>query len=99
MERGGWVYILTNESNKVLYTGVTSNLKVRIYEHKEKSHPSSFTAKYNVCKLVFFEAYSSIEEAIAYEKKIKGGSRLSKIKLIESINPLWKELCSEEMEV
>ena len=99
MERGGWVYILTNESNKVLYTGVTSDLKSRIYDHNIKKHTTSFTAKYNVCKLVFFEAYSSIEEAIPHEKKIKGGSRNSKIKLIENINPMWKELYSDDMEV
>ena len=95
MERGGAVYILTNKYNKVLYTGVTSNLKFRIFEHKEKIHPKSFTAKYNLNKLVYFKGYNLIEEAIAEEKRIKGGSRAAKIKLIESINPKWNDLYNQ----
>jgi putative endonuclease len=71
MERGGAVYILTNKSNKVLYTGVTSQLKVRIFEHKEKIYPNSFSAKYNTNKLVYFVGFNNIEEAIAGEKRIK----------------------------
>jgi putative endonuclease len=92
MEKGGAVYILTNNYNKVLYTGVTSNLKNRISEHKEKLHPNSFTAKYNVRKLVYFRGFNHIEEAIAEEKRIKGGSRAQKINLIESINKNWEDL-------
>ncbi|MFP5471729.1 MAG: GIY-YIG nuclease family protein [Bacteroidia bacterium] len=65
MIRGGAVYILTNIINKVLYTGVTSNLKKRVYEHKEKVFTKSFTSKYNVNKLVYFESFGNIEEAIA----------------------------------
>jgi putative endonuclease len=92
MERGGAIYILTNKSNAVLYTGVTSDLRKRLYEHKNKIYMSSFTAKYNVSKLVYFEVFSLIEEAIAREKQIKGGSRKKKIELIESINPEWEDL-------
>ncbi|PCJ28779.1 MAG: endonuclease [Flavobacteriales bacterium] len=95
MERGGAVYILTNKYNKVLYTGVTSNLKSRILEHKEKIYPSSFSAKYNTCKLVYFMGFDNIEDAIAEEKRIKGGSRIEKIKLIESINLEWNDLYNQ----
>ena len=64
----------------------------RIKEHKDKEYPKSFSAKYNTDKLVYFCSYDSIEEAIAAEKRIKGGSRKKKIKLIESMNPEWKDL-------
>ena len=92
MERGGTVYILTNFTHTTFYTGVTSDLLFRIKEHKEKEHPNSFSARYNTDKLVYFCAYDSIEEAITEEKRIKGGSRIKKIKLIQSINPEWKDL-------
>jgi putative endonuclease len=95
MERGGAVYILTNQANNVLYTGVTSNLPARISEHIEKKYPYSFTAKYNVGKLVYYAGFHTIEEAIAEEKRIKGGSRKKKILLIESINPNWNDLLTE----
>jgi putative endonuclease len=78
MERGGWVYILTNKTNKVLYIGVTSNIKSRIYEHKSNQYPDSFTSRYNVEKLVYFKGFHSIEEAIDIEKKLKGSSRAKK---------------------
>ena len=92
MDIGGCIYILTNKINTVLYTGVTSDLFFRIKEHKEKYHPDSFTAKNNCNKLVYFEQFSSIEEAIAREKQIKNWKRLWKINLIQSINPEWKDL-------
>ena len=92
MLSGGWVYILTNRHHTVLYTGVTSNLEARIEQHKQKLYPNSFTARYNVDKLVYFKFYHSIIEAIAEEKRIKGGSRKKKISMITSINPEWKEL-------
>jgi putative endonuclease len=95
MERGGAVYILTNKNNVVLYTGVTSDLKARLFEHKEKKYPSSFTAKYNLNKLVYYRGFHHIEEAIAEEKRIKGGSRKKKIELIENINPTWKDLSNQ----
>lgn len=92
MQRGGAVYIMTNENHTVLYTGVTSDLLFRIKEHKEKVYPNSFTAKYRVNKLVYYNFFSSIEEAIAEEKRIKGGSRAKKIKLIETMNPAGEDL-------
>jgi putative endonuclease len=98
MERGGWVYILTNKYHNVLYTGVTSDLRSRIWEHKNKAHPESFTSKYNVDKLVCYKFFDTILEAIESEKKIKGGSRKKKIKLIEMMNSHWEELYSEERE-
>lgn len=95
MERGGAVYILTNKSNHVFYTGVTSQLKARVFDHKEKKYPNSFSAKYNTNKLVYYKGFHHIEEAIAEEKRIKGGSRASKIELIVSINPKWNDLYSQ----
>ena len=95
MERGGLVYILTNKLNTVLYTGVTSDLATRIWQHKNKIHPTSFTSKYNCDKLVYYYFFSRIEDAIAEEKRIKGGSRAAKIKLIEINNPKWKDLYTD----
>lgn len=92
MERGGAIYILTNKNNAVLYTGVTSDLRKRLYEHKNKLFVSSFTSRYNVSKLVYYEVFTSIEEAIAREKQIKGGSRKKKIVMIEGMNPEWRDL-------
>lgn len=88
----GFVYIMTNDNNTVLYTGVTSNLKVRIKDHKEKLHSGSFTSRYNIRKLVYFECIDTIGEAIKREKQIKGGSRKKKIDLIRSVNPEWRDL-------
>jgi putative endonuclease len=87
-----FVYIMTNKGNQVLYTGVTSNLEVRCAEHISKKHPDSFTAKYNVNKLVYYERFDRIEAAIAREKQIKGGSRKKKIALVELMNPHWNDL-------
>ena len=92
MEYGGCVYIITNKNNTVLYTGVTSDLITRITQHKEKLYKDSFTAKYNCDKLVYYQFYSRIEEAIGREKQIKAGNRVSKIKLIEANNPDWIDL-------
>jgi len=97
MERGGAVYMMTNYNNTTIYTGVTSDLITRIYQHKQGFYPKSFTKKYNLIKLVYFEVYHSIEEAIDREKQIKGGSRRKKIELIERINPEWKDLSNEIM--
>lgn len=65
------IYILTNKKNTVLYTGVTSDLEQRVYEHKTKFYPKSFTAKYNCDKLIYFEEFADIEEAIHREKQLK----------------------------
>ena len=83
--------MLTNKTNKVIYTGVTSDLKNRIYEHKEKL-VEGFAEKYNVNKLVYYETFDDIENAILREKQIKGGSRTDKINLIRSINPNFEDL-------
>jgi putative endonuclease len=88
----GVVYIMTNENDTVLYTGVTSDLKDRVRKHKTKKHPGSFTARYNLCKLVYYEQLETIGEAIKREKQIKGGSRKKKRDLINSINPEWCDL-------
>jgi putative endonuclease len=83
---------LTNKDNSVLYTGVTSNLQQRIWQHKTHFFPKSFTAKYNINKLVYYNWFNKIEEAIDEEKRIKAGSRISKIKLIDSMNKEWIDL-------
>jgi putative endonuclease len=82
---------MTNKINTVLYTGVTSGLKKRIWEHKERI-VKGFTEKYNINKLVYFEIFNDPENAILREKQIKAGSRNKKIKLIKEINPEWKDL-------
>ena len=86
-----YIYILFNKRNGTLYTGVTSNLKKRVYEHKNKTY-DGFTSKYNVNKLGYYEEYNDIKNAIAREKQIKAGSRKKKIALIESSNAGWKDL-------
>lgn len=85
-----YVYIMTNRS-KTLYTGVTHDLKRRVYEHKNKLI-QGFTSKYNINRLVYFEETPEITSAISREKQIKGWLRMKKIQLIESINPEWKDL-------
>ena len=94
MDRSYYVYILTNKTHRVLYTGVTNNLERRLYEHRT-GVKSGFTQKYNCHKLVWFEITSSINDAIAYEKKIKAGSREGKLRLITASNPNWKDLSAE----
>lgn len=91
----GVVYILTNKNNSVLYTGVTSDLKERIKKHKSKKHPDSFSARYNLYKLVYYEVFDTIGDAIRREKSIKGGSRKKKLDLINSTNPEWKDLSGD----
>jgi putative endonuclease len=85
---------MTNKTNKVLYTGVTNDLKRRVYEHKEEL-VEGFTKRYNIVKLVFFEVCEDIESAILREKQIKGGSRQKKIDLINSMNTEWQDLYEE----
>ena len=89
--KSGYVYIMTNKNNTVLYTGVTSDLVKRVYEHKNKL-ADGFTKKYNAVKLVYYEVFDDISEAIRREKQIKGGSRDNKVRLIESMNPRWDDL-------
>jgi len=86
-----FVYMLSNTHNTAIYTGVTNNLERRVLEHKSKRNPG-FSAKYNCNKLVYFEEFQWINEAIAREKQIKAGSRLKKMNLINSMNPDWIDL-------
>ena len=88
------VYILTNITNTVFYTGITNDLNRRIIEHKQCVSPNSFTGKYKVHKLVWFEFFPSPEEAIVIEKRIKGWLRIKKIKLIMSKNSKFQDLFS-----
>ncbi len=94
MKKQSFIYILTNKNNTVLYTGVTSDLKKRVWEHKQKLVPG-FTQKYNIDKLVYYEICDNIEQAIEREKQIKAGSRKKKIDLIESINKDYYDLYDE----
>lgn len=89
--RQSFIYILTNKYNNVLYTGVTSDLKKRIWQHREKL-VDGFTKRYNVTKLVYYEVFADIHDAIAREKQIKAGSRQKKIDLIVGMNPEWRDL-------
>ncbi len=88
------VYIMTNASHTVLYTGVTNNLARRVGEHKS-GKGSRFTSKYKAHLLVYAEEHWNIQEAIMREKQIKGGSRADKLSLINSVNPEWKDLSEE----
>jgi len=90
-----YVYILTNKYNKVLYTGFTNDLVRRLAEHKDFKKENSFTNKYNLNKLVYYEIYEDVNLAIVREKQIKAGSRDKKIKLINQMNKEWKDLGEE----
>ena len=92
MKLGGCVYIITNQHQTVLYTGVTSDLRGRIYKHKTKKYVGSFSANYNCDKLIYYETFGRIEDAIAREKQLKKWNRAWKDELIKKINPEWKDL-------
>jgi len=94
MNRQYYIYIMTNKRNTVLYTGVTNDLKRRIYEHKVKL-VNGFTKKYNINKLVYYEVFEDIENAILREKQIKNGSRQKKIDLINTMNKEWRDIYEE----
>ena len=85
------IYIMASRQNGTLYTGVTSNLSQRVYQHKQ-GLSDSFTARYRCFLLVYYEYYDTMLEAIAREKQIKAGSRRKKIELIEALNPDWQDL-------
>ena len=89
-----YVYIMSNKNNTTLYTGVTNEIERRVSEHKSGLIPG-FTKKYNCNKLVYYEVFSDINQAIDREKQIKGGSRKKKLLLIERLNPEWKDLSIE----
>ncbi len=88
------VYMMTNERNTVIYTGVTNDLQRRIHEHQLKI-TKGFTKKYNVHKLVYVEYFDDVNQAIAREKNIKAGSRKKKEELITAFNPEWRDLSEE----
>jgi len=92
MQKGGVVYILSSPNRSVLYIGVTSDLYKRMVEHREKVNSNSFTAKYNCINLVYYAAFDRIEEAIAEEKRLKGGGRKQKDDLVNSMNAEWQDL-------
>ena len=94
METIGYIYMMASANNKVLYTGVTSDLARRIVEHIE-GQGSIFTRKYNCHKLVYFETFPDIEQAITREKQLKNWKREWKNQLIESINPEWLDLAPD----
>jgi len=93
MQKGGYVYIATNKS-RTLYIGVTNNLEHRMWEHKQKAG-SKFAAKYNITRLVYYEEFADIRDAIAREKELKGWRRDKKVDLIEDDNPLWEDLSGD----
>ena len=87
-----FVYIMASSKNGSIYTGMTSDITGRVWEHKNKVHPNSHTVKYYITRLVYFEQYEDAETAIDREKLIKSKSRAYRIKLIEKDNPDWSEL-------
>lgn len=95
MERGGCVYILTNQRGSVLYIGVTSDLATRLKEHHSKKYVNSFSAQYNTTKLVYYECFFTMQEAIAREKAMKKWNRSWKENLINNFNSDWKDLSEE----
>lgn len=86
------VYIITNKKQGVLYIGETKRLKTRIYQHKTKAHPTTFSARYNLNKLVYYEDFKTKKEALIREKRMKKWNRAWKIELIEKSNPNWEDL-------
>lgn len=91
MDRYSYVYLLTNKNNSVIYTGVTTGLIKRISQHKNKQTPG-FSSRYNLDKLVYYEVFESVTEAIKREKQIKAGSRKDKLNLIKTTNPEFEDL-------
>ena len=91
MAKQGYIYIMTNKNNTVLYTGVTSDLFKRVWQHKQRKY-SGFTSRYNCDKLVWYEQADEIRSAIAREKQIKAGSRNKKELLINEMNSRWEDL-------
>ena len=87
-----YVYILSSATDVTIYTGVTNDLIRRVYEHKHNADPTSFTAKYSIHKLVYFEETSDVRSAIEREKQIKSWSRKKKNQLVETMNPKWEDL-------
>ena len=87
-----WTYITTNKANRVLYVGVKSDLKGRMESHRTKKYPNAFTARYNADKLVWYQEFASIIDARDRERQLKAGNRARKLKLVNEMNPEWKDL-------
>lgn len=98
MIKGGYVYIVTNKHNTNLYIGVTSGLEKRLWEHRSRIHPVSFASRYNLKKLVHFQAFDSIDEATVEQERIMALSRLDQVQLIETANSAWNDLGDEVQE-
>lgn len=96
MNKTCYIYIMTNKLNSVLYTGMTGRGEQRAHEHSEKVNPNSFTARYNIHKVVYAEAFLSPIEAAEAERRIKGWTRKKKVALIESVNPTWTDLTERD---
>ena len=94
MDKQYYVYMMTNKHNTVLYTGITSDLMRRVFEHKE-GLGGVFTSKYNLTRLVYYEITEDVRTAIEREKQIKGGSRTKKDQLVDGVNPEWRDLYDE----
>ncbi|MGV3684538.1 MAG: GIY-YIG nuclease family protein [Daejeonella sp.] len=92
MEKGGYVYIMTNKNKTTLYIGVTSDLRSRVFKHRQHFYPNSFTAKYNLTYCIYYEYFLSIQEAIKREKELKKWRREKKVLLINKLNPAWDDL-------
>jgi len=95
MQKGGYIYIMTNKNRTTLYIGVTSNLKRRVWEHRTHYNKNSFTAKYNLENCVYYECFHNIEQAISRETQLKKWSRTKKERLINNMNAEWKDLWEE----
>jgi putative endonuclease len=91
VEKGGYVYILSSKGRR-LYTGVTAQLAIRVAQHKSKKNPTSFSARYNIDQLVYYECFATIGEAIARESMIKNMHRNRKIEMILAMNRTWQDL-------
>lgn len=98
MRSVGCIYILTNKNKTTLYIGVTSNLFIRVQQHRSKFYPRSFSARYQLTNLVYYELFSTIGEAIAREKQVKKWNRNKKELLIASTNPDWLDLWETEIQ-
>lgn len=96
MEKGGYIYVMTNKNKSTLYIGVTNNLERRILEHRIHYDKNSFTSKYNLEHCIYYEYFSDIQQAIAREKQLKNWNRKKKEILIQNMNPQWKDLFEDE---
>ena len=95
MDKGGYVYIMTNKNKTTLYIGVTSDLRTRVLQHRQHFYPNSFTAKYKLTYCIYYRYFFSIEEAINKETQLKKWRREKKDQLINEMNPGWNDLWNE----